>query len=165
MNNRTRFQWWLLRVEFRKYSSITAYGKNIPIAFPSDMNLTDFLFVWLFPTHCLFCCSGRCRQFSYCNSFSDLDLLFPLYLCQLKHTSGCAYDIFSEIHCLRDGDCLPYCFSFVFCPHCFTFMPFLFYEACVFDNFWKDISYIWAIIVGNYIKGESSRSLTWNDLF
>ena len=64
MNNRTQFQWWLLRVEFRKYSSITAYNKNIPIAFPSDVNLTDFLFVWFFPAPCLFCCSGRCRNFS-----------------------------------------------------------------------------------------------------
>lgn len=73
--------------------------------------------------------------------------------------------MFSEIHCVRDSDRLLYCFSSVFCPHCFTILPFLFYEACVFDNFCKDISYIWAIVVGNYIKGESSRSLTWNDLF
>ena len=82
-----------------------------------------------------------------------------------KHASGCAYDIFSEIHCVRDGDRLPHCFSLVFFPHCFIILPFLFFEVCVFDIFWKDLSYIWVILMGNYIKGESSKSLTWNDLF
>ena len=99
--NRTRFQWWLLRVEFRKYSSITACGKKYSYSLSIWYELDGLSFCLAFPCSLSFLLF-RQMQFSCCNSFSDLDLLFPLYLCQLKHTSGCAYDIFSEIHCVRD---------------------------------------------------------------
>lgn len=101
--------------------------------------------------------------FSVQLSFSDLDFLLPLCLCQLHHASGCAYDIFSEIHCVRDVAGPQHCFPLVFFPSFLTVLPFLFFEVYMFDIFWKDRAYIWVIAMDDYIKGENFKSLAQND--
>lgn len=110
MNNRTQFQWWFLRGGIPKIKlcncPLQKYSNSLSIWYEFDR--FPLCPVFPYPTFSLL---FREMQFSHCDSLFDLDFLFPLCLCQLKHASGCAYDIFSEIHCVRDGDRLPHCFS------------------------------------------------------
>lgn len=93
------------------------------------------------PARPLLQCSGRC------DSLSDLDFLFPLCLCQLKQARGCTYELFSEIHCVRDVDGLLHCFPLVFFPHFLTVLSFLPFEVCVFGMFWTELPCVWGIVM------------------
>lgn len=133
MNNRTCFHWWLER-GIPKIKGYNRLLQKYPCSLCIKCEFDRFPWCPVFPAHTFLWCSGSCRQFSQGDSLSGSHSL-RLCLCQLKQAPGCACDIFSEVHCIRDVDCPLPCFPVVFFPHFFPVLSFLSFEVRVLDIF------------------------------